>query len=68
MNVGTRLEIVLKLPLSAVRKLNQIADKRGDTFREAALTAFLEAKGDEYLASLPDLDEDDPDAFIPRRS
>jgi hypothetical protein len=54
-----RITIHLRLPLRIVAKLNQISDKRGDTFREATLIAFIDEYADTYLDSLPELDDDD---------
>jgi hypothetical protein len=54
-----RITIHLKLPLRIVAKLNAITDKRGDTFREAALIAFMDEYADIYLESLPKLENED---------
>jgi hypothetical protein len=58
-----RITIHLKLPLRIVAKLNAIADKRGDTFREAALIAFMDKYADIYLESLPEFQEDEDDDY-----
>lgn len=54
----TRVTISLRLPVESLTKLNQIQQKRGDTFRETTLVAFLEAYGDHYLSDLPEHDDE----------
>jgi hypothetical protein len=57
--LSKRITIELRLELRTLHKLNAIADKRGDTLREATVTALLDEFGDAYLASLPDRTDDE---------